>query len=339
MKKVKKVVSSLLVLSMMFAFVACNGSKSSQGTKTTSTETNKGATEDTTIEKKYTIGWSVYNSAYEYFLSMQEGVLAKAEELGIDVITHDQKGSTAEMITGGTDLIAKGIDALVISPFNPEAMNIIVGAAKEAGIPVIVVDISTGGADVEALIISDNFAGGVLAGEYALELIKEHSLTSKNVAIIKVEKTATYANRRGEGFKRVMEESGYEVVAEITANSEQSQAYEAMKVILASYGDDLAVVFSENDRMALGAAQAIEEVGKKGQIMLIGFDGDAAAVGAIKDGLMQGTIAQQPYEMGELGVELANTLLTGGTITYDDKTTKELYIEVNLIDETGEARR
>jgi len=337
MKIVKKVLSSLLLLLMMFFFVACNGSKSAERTMITRTKIKEAAT--VTTGEKYTIGWSVYNSEYEFFQSMQEGVLAKAEELGLNVITHDQKSSTLEMVTGVTDLIAEGIDALVISPINPEAMIIVVDLAKKAGIPVIVVDIGTGGADVDAFIISDSLGGGVLAGEYALNLIKEHSLTSTNVAIIKVEETSEYARRRGDGFKNVMEENGYTVVAEITANSDTTEAYEAMKDILVTYGDDIAVVFCENDRMALGAAQAIDEAGKKGKIMVIGFDGDAAAVAAIKEGSMQGTIAQQPYEMGTLGVELANTLLTGGTITYDDKEKKELYSEIYLIDETGEARK
>ena len=339
MKIVKKVVSNLLMLFMMFAFVACNRSDSSKGTKATNLETNKTTIETSTEVDKYTIGWSVYNASYEFFKAMQEGVLAEADELGINVITHDQKGSTSEMIIGATNLIEEGIDALVISPINPEAMIIIVKLAKEAGIPVVVVDIGDGGADIDAIIVSDSFAGGILAGEYALNLIKEHSLTSTNVAIIKTEETAKYANRRGEGFKNVMEEKGYKVVAEITANSDQTQGYEAMKTILATYGDDLAVVFSENDNMALGAAQAIDEAGKKGKIMVIGFNGDPAAIAAIKDGLMQGTIAQQPYEMGVLGVELANTLMNGGKITYDDKTTKELYSEIFLINETGEAEK
>ena len=339
MKKIKKVVSSLMMLFMMFAFAACNRGKPPEDTMIISGETNKAAIEKSTTGNKYTIGWSVYNGAYEFFKAMQEGVLAEADELGINVITHDQKGSTSEMIIGATNLIKEGIDALVISPINPEAMIIIVKLAKEAGIPVIVVDIGDGGADIDAIIVSDSFAGGILAGEYALNLIKEHSLTSTNVAIIKTEETAKYANRRGEGFKSVMEEKGYKVVAEITANSDQTEGYEAMKAILASYGDDLAVVFSENDDMALGAAQAIDQAGKKGQIMVIGFNGDPAAITAIKNGSMQGTIAQKPYEMGELGVELANTLLNSGKITYDDKTKKELYSEIFLINETGEVEK
>ena len=143
MKGFKKLIFSLLALVIIFSFVACNGSKSSEVTNITGVET-KDAKETSTTEEKYTIGWSVYNSAYEFFMSMQEGVLAKAEELGIDVITHDQKLSTLEMITGVTNLIESGIDALVISPYNPEAMVIVADLAKKAGIPVIVVDIGTG---------------------------------------------------------------------------------------------------------------------------------------------------------------------------------------------------
>ena len=91
--------------------------------------------------------------------------------------------------------------------------------------------------------------------------------------------------------------------------------------------------------MALGAVQAIEEAGKIGQIMVIGFNGDPAAITAIKEGRMQGTIAQQPFEMGELGVDVAYRLLTGQRIIYDNVESKELYTEVYLIDDTGQARR
>lgn len=289
--------------------------------------------------KPYTIGWSVYNNSYQFFHIMQEGVLARAEELGMNVITKDQKSSEIEMINGAIDLIRQGIDVLVISPFYPPAMPVIVDEANKAGIPVIVIDIGTGGTDVEAFIISDSYAGGSLAAEYALELIRKYNITSKNTAIIKVEETSAYARRRGEAFKRIMTESGYQVAAEVTANSETNQAYEAMKEILTDYGDDLAVVFCENDRMALGAAQAIQEAGKTGQIIVIGFDGIPAAINAIKEGLMQGTIAQQPFKMGALGADVADAVLTGGTIIFDDVESKELYVEIYLIDETGEPRR
>lgn len=329
-------IASLIVLSIMFFLISCNGNKSLESTHTTSTKIEESSVEDGIENDRFTIGWSVNNLSREFYQSIEAGVLAKANELGIDVITHDQKGSTAEMISGATDLIEQGIDALVIAPVAPEAMIIVSNLAREARIPLVTLDTGYNGADIDAFIVSDSFGGGILAGEHALNLIAQHSLTSKNVAIITVEEKFIYARRRGEGFKRVMNESGYNVVAEIPGNSNTVDGYEAMKEILVEYGDDLALVFAENDLMALGAAQAIDEAGKKGQIMVIGFDADPAAIKAIKEGLMQGTIAQKSFEMGELGVEVAYLLLTGGPVSYDDKLNKEIYVEVYLIDETGE---
>ncbi|WMJ89425.1 substrate-binding domain-containing protein [Anaerocolumna sp. MB42-C2] len=337
MKMVLNVLSCILFLLFMLYFASY--ARNTENRQTINPSSIEKPVQSTSDEKQFTIGWSVYNSSYEFFHAMQNGVLNEAEELGIKVLTQDQKSNTATMIAGVNDLIAQGIDALVISPFNPDAMPVITNEARDASIPVVVVDIGTGGTNVDAFIISDNFAGGSLAGEYALELIRKHSLTSKNAAIIKVEKTAIHARRRGEGFKDTMIQNGYKVVAEVTANSETTQAYDAMKKILAAYGDDLAVVFAENDRMALGAAQAIEEAGKIGQIMVIGFDGDPSAITAIKEGRMQGTIAQQPFEMGELGVDVTYRLLTDQRVIYDDLESKELYTEVYLIDDTGKARR
>lgn len=283
----------------------------------------------------YTIGWSVYNSDYEFFHTMQDGLLSKAKELGMKVLTHNQKSSTSEMISGVSNLISQGIDALVISPFNPEAMAVISTMTQNAGIPLVIVDIGTDESYYDAFIVSDSYGGGVLAAEYALSLIQDKNVASKNAAIIKTEETAEYANRRGDAFKRVMTDSGYNIVAEIRGNSREDLGYDAMKEILASYGDDLAVVFSENDRMALGAARAIQEAGKTGEILLIGFDGDTAAIDAIQEGMMQGTIAQRPFEMGELGADTVYNILTNAPVRFDDRINKMLLVEVSLIDENG----
>ncbi len=285
--------------------------------------------------KPYTIGWSVYNSDYEFFNKMQQGLLDKAKELGMNVITHNQNSGTSEMINGASNLIAQGIDALVISPFNPDAMPLISSMAQNAGIPLIIVDVGTGGSLYDAFIVSDSFGGGVLAAEYALRLIENNNITSKNAAILRSQENNEISNQRGDAFKRVMTENGYNIVEELRADGRTDLGYEAMKNILASYGDDLAVVFSENDRMALGAAKALEEAGKTGKIMLIGFDGDSAAITAIKQGLMQGTIAQNPYEMGSLGAETTYQILNKQNVRFDDSVTKTLLVEIGLIDSSG----
>ncbi|SHO44796.1 substrate-binding domain-containing protein [Anaerocolumna xylanovorans] len=329
MKPIKKILRGLILITatLLFLILYENFSHDKQITSPTAGRNLN--------ESPYTIGWSVYNSDFEFFYAMQEGVLDRANELGMRVITHNQKSSTPEIIAGVSDLIAQGIDALVISPFNPEVMPIVSSMTQNAGIPLVIVDVGTGDSLYDAFIISDNFGGGVLAAEYALKLLEDNNITSKNAAIIKVEETSVYARRRGDAFKRVMNDRGYNIVSEITADSREDLGYQAMKDILSSYGDDLAVVFSENDRMALGAAKALNEADKTGKIMLIGFDGDPAAIDAIKSGLMQGTIAQHPHEMGALGAETAYNLLTGQHIRFDDWVNKMMLVEVNLIDSNG----
>ena len=267
-----------------------------------------------------TFGWSVYDLANPFFVPMDEGVKEMAAELGVNLLpTHDNRSDATEMITGVTALIEQGIDALVISPFSPEAMGTVMVLAEDAGIPVVVVDIGTGGAPVDAFIMSDMRGGGRMAGEYFLEIVGDFpDITSKNVAIIKCETSATFAIMRGEGFKDAVVPAGYTVVDEQHGNSSMDEAYAIMVDYIAQYGEDLASVFCENDQMALGAAAAIDEAGLTGKILVFGFDGNADAVAAIKEGKMHGTAAQDPKGMGRLGVELALRLVNGEILTSTD---------------------
>ena len=296
----KKVLSILLAAFLILAIAACNGEETPDAP----------AGSDS-----LTFGWSVYDLANPFFIPMDEGVKAKAAELGITLLpTHDNRGDATEMVTGVTTMLDQGIDALVISPFSPESLGPLVARAQQDGIPVVVVDIGTGGNKVDAFIMSDMRGGGKLAGDYFLQLYNSGEypgITSNNVAIIKCETSATYAVMRGEGFKDAVVPVGFNVVDEQHGNSSLDQAYGIMLDYIAQYGDDIAAVFCENDQMALGAAAAIDENGLTGQILVFGFDGNDDAVAAIKEGKMHGTAAQDPNGMGKLGVELAHRLVNG----------------------------
>ena len=280
-------------------------------------------------------GWSVYDNQQEFFQSMTAGVEEKAAELGIQVILHDQQNDETEMVSGATRLINdEGVDALVISPCKPEALRSIVERAKQKSIPVIICDIGDGGTDKDAIIVSDMYGGGRMAGKYALQLLEAAGTASRNYAVIRCEASAVYAARRPEGFKDVMNEAGYTMVQELTADSDQTKGYEAMQDILAA-NPDIAAVFAANDPMALGAMEALQEAGRS-DVLLFGFNGDAGALEAIAAGTMQGTVAQDPKGIGALGVELANTMCTGGSLAYDDATNKEIFAAVQMIGKDGE---
>ena len=347
----KKVLGVILAASMAFGLMACGGNaeeaaapaaeapaEEAPAAEAPAEETAEAPAEEAAAEtasaEGLTIGFSVYDLSNEYFQSMLNGVEAEAEAEGITLKTHDQKSDENEMITGCTNLLDQDIDALIVSPCKPEVMGSVVDAAKEKGVPVIILDIGDGGSDKDVIVVSDMFGGGEIAGKYCVDLLTENAAEGKDYAIIKCEESAVYAIQRGQGFESAMSEAGYNKVAELTANSDQTQGYTAMQDILAS-NPDIVAVFAENDNMALGAASAIEEAGQKGKILVFGFDGNESAIDAIKDGSMAGTIAQQPVEIGKLGVQLAAQKAGGSELTYDNAETKEIYADVYLIDNTG----
>ena len=346
----KKALALLLSLAMILSLAACGGNNAKNngggsgagGSQPSGSSNGSGGDEGGGSGKSLTFGWSVYDLANPFFIPMDEGVQAKCKELGITLLpTHDEKGDATEMITGVTALIEQGIDALVISPYSPESLSTVTALAEEAGIPVIVVDIGTGGASIDAFIRSDMYGGGCLAGQYFMDVMADGSypdITSKNVAIIKCETSATYAITRGEGFKDTVTPGGYTVVDEQHGNSNKDEAYSIMLDYIAKYGDDLAAVFCENDQMALGAAAAIDENGLTGKILVYGFDGNDDALAAISEGKMGGTVAQDPFGMGGLGVELAYQLCSGEALSEDEVDgdgNKVFLAPVKMIDKEG----
>jgi len=102
-----------------------------------------------------------------------------------------------------------------------------------------------------------------------------------------------------------------------------------MQDLLAS-DPDVVAVFAENDPMAVGAANAAADAGRS-DIIIIGFNNDPEAQDAIRAGILAGTVAQFPDEMGKLTVDLVLKLLNGETLTFDNPDLREIFAEVKLI--------
>ena len=308
-KSIRAAITSILLLVLVGGFVYGGG-----------------AQEDTSGKK--TIGFSVYDMQYGFFQQMEMGTREGVESLGYNYILHDEKSDEALMVSGCQDLINQGIAALIISPHKPQALGPIVEAAHAKNIPVIVDDIGGGGSNYDVIVISDNFGGGQMAGEYVVEQLGANA-PSKEVAIIKCEPSALFAIRRGEGFKDVVTKAGFTVVSELSGHSKPEEGYQIMKDIITSH-PKVAAVFAENDPMAAAAAQAAYDA-KRSDIIIVGFNADQVALEAIQAGTMAATVQQVPYEMGKMTADLADKLLKGEALTFDDAANREIYVPVNLI--------
>ena len=282
--------------------------------------------------KKKKIGFSVFDMQYGFFQDMEKGTKEAAQAAGYDYVLVDEKSSESTMVSATQDLINQGIDALIISPFSPNAMGPIVDAAKKKGIPVVVNDIGGGGTPYDAIVLSDNAGGGTMAADFMDEQIKAHGSPSNKVVSISCPPDAVFAARRNEAFEARIKELGYDVVVDLSGNSVAEQGYTVMKDALAAH-PDLAGIFSCNDPMVGGAVNAIKDAGKDpvNDIVTVGFNADPEAITLIQNGDLSATVAQDPHGMGVLTVELAEQILNGQTPEFGNAEEREVYMPVTLV--------
>jgi len=256
-----------------------------------------------------TLGLSLSTLNNPFFVTLKEGAEAKAAELGVKLIIVDSQDDSSKEATNIEDLIQKGVDALLINPTDADAIVPSIKKANAAGIPVFTIDRGASGGDVVSHIASDNVAGGKMAAEYMVELLGGKG----NVVELEGIAGTSAARDRGKGFNEVISaNSGLSVVARQTANFNRAEGLSVFENILQAQSD-ISAVFAHNDEMILGAVQAAEAAGRTG-IIFIGFDAVDDAVNAVKSGKLAATVAQQPSEIGSLGVDAAVKSLSGGSV-------------------------
>ena len=273
-----------------------------------------------------TLGLSLSTLNNPFFVTLKEGAEAAAGAAGVELIVVDAQDDPAKEATNIEDLIQKGVDALLVNPTDADAIVPSIQKANEAGIPVFTIDRGAAGGEIVSHIASDNVAGGRMAGEFLCQALGE---SGKVVELEGIAGTSA-ARDRGQGFNDYMssECTGVEIVARQTANFNRAEGLSVFENILQAQ-PEIAGVFAHNDEMILGAIEAAEAAGRAGEIIFVGFDAVDDAVAAVEAGSLAATIAQQPSEMGRLGVETALTALDGASV--------DEYIPVDLALVKGEA--
>ncbi len=350
MKKIKKLLAVILITVLALQLIACSSSSGDENAKGGDSAASETAEPDKAENKeeadkdeakpagdsKGVIAYSCYNMSWEYYVTLAKGVKEAAEAAGYEYVEHDQQSDQSIMIQGCTDLLNQNIACLVLTPCKPEAAANIYKIAEEKGIPVVLADISTEAQGYLACLKSDNYDGGVLAGNYVLEKLAD-AAGSKKAAMITVDPSNTNIVR-SDGFKDTVEAGGWEVVAELSGQSEPDIAYSCMQDIITA-NPDVEVVFCSNDPMAISASQAVADAGlvPGEDVKIIGYDAQTNVFEPIKNGTVLGTVAQDPYGMGSGSVDVFLKNLDGESLTYDDEATKIIYTDQWIIDKDNAA--
>lgn len=254
-----------------------------------------------------------------FFVTLKEGAVQKANELGYDLVVLDSQNNPAKELANVEDTLVKGTKLILINPTDSEAVGNAVLAANKAGIPVITLDRTASKGEVVSHIASDNVAGGKMAGNFIFEKLGASAKVIQLQGIV-----GTSASReRGEGFTQSIQENNLTLLTAQPADFDRAKGMNVMQNLLTAY-PNVQAVFAENDEMALGAMRAIQTTGRN-DILVVGFDGTEDGIKSVSRGKLGATVAQQPNEIGAMGIEIADKVIKG------EKVATQVPVELRLV--------
>ena len=254
------------------------------------------------------IGLAVANLQANFFNQIKQSVEAEAGKKNIKVITVDAKGDGPTQINQIQDLLTQNIDALIYIPAGAAAATVPTKLAHAAGVPVVNVDRNAAGAPGDTFIATDSVASAKAVCGY---IIGKAGGAGKMVIIHGQKGTTPEVDRMKGCSEAIAANPGVKVVAEQYSNIwSQDEGFQIMQNMLQAH-PDVSIVFAQADALALGAAQAIKVAGPSQKVWLAGFDGDTAALEALKNGVFDVTATQQTQLMGRMAVESATKLGAG----------------------------
>ena len=243
---------------------------------------------------------------------------AKGVPLEISIANQDLNKQLADV----EDFIVKGVDVIVISPVDSQGVMAAIAKAEAAGIKVVTVDVPAANAKVTSHIGTDNYAGGVKAGELMAQVLGGQG----KVAIIDYP-TVQSVVARIEGFKKALEaHPGIEIVAQQTGITRAEALAVAQNMLQAN--PDITGIFGFGDDAALAATVAVKSAGLEGKVKVIGFDGMEEARNAVDTNpTMVGVIQQFPDQMGKTAVDTAAMVIEGKDVPAEQPIVPGVYVK------------
>ena len=213
-----------------------------------------------------------------------------------ELIVTDAQDQTAKQVADVNDLIARKVNAIFLSPREFDALAPALQAAKQAQIPVFLLDRTAAGKpgeDYVTFIGSDFVAQGANAARW---LVAE---TGAKASIVELTGTpgSSVARDRSQGFnEQVKTRPNMKVIASETGDFSRERGQQVMADIIKSKGKQITAVYAHNDQMALGAIEALKAAGMQPgkDVMVISIDGEKAALEAIIKGELSATIESSP---------------------------------------------
>ena len=300
----RKAIALGMILILMLALSGCAGKQDTAGDNAS-----------------IVVGFSQLGAESSWRIANTASMEQAAKESGYSLMMENANQKQEKQIDAIRSFIAYRVDVIVFSPIVETGWDNVLSEAKQAGIPVILMDRMIETQDdslYTAYIGADFYAEGRRAGEYLVR--KADELGAGNLRIVEICGTtdSTPMRDRQRGFMDVISgDARFTVIDSVDGDFLRSKGEECMRELLGKYGTDgIDVIYSHNDGMTLGVLDVLESLDDPTvkDMILITVDGEKEAVDALKAGRINCVVQCTPH-LGPSVMKLVEDLKAGKVLS------------------------
>ena len=261
------------------------------------------------------------------------------KENGYFLIFKNARQKQENQIKALRSFISQRVDYIVFSPIVEDGWDTVLREAREAEIPVILMDRKINVKDESlytAWVGSDFVEEGRNAGKWLEDYLKGQRFNDDQVNIVVLQGTAgtTAMFGRTQGFEEIAaKHENWTILEQTNADFTTAKGEEEMRRLLNTY-PEIDVLVSQNDDMTFGALEAIQSAGRTtgtgGDITVISFDGTKKALEKVKTGAINVDVECNPYQ-GKYIEEIIQALETGQSIEKDNYVEEKVFTQKNVL--------
>ena len=263
--------------------------------------------------QKLTVGFSQVGAESSWRTAETQSIQDEARKRGHELKFSDAQQKQENQIAALRSFIAQGVDAIILAPVVETGWEDVLREAKQAKIPVILVDrgVKVGDESLYATLIASDF---VEEGRMAANWLAQKTGGKANIVELQGTPGAAPAIDRKKGFEEVIaKHPGMKIIKSQSGDFTRAGGKQVMEAFLKSPdAKDINAVYAHNDDMALGAIQAIEEAGRKpgSDILVVSIDGVKGAFEAMVAGKLNCTVECNPL-LGPAAFDAAEKAVKG----------------------------
>ncbi len=318
MKKMKLFASLAVVAAMVLSLAACGGGSSAPAADSGSGDAAGG--------EKITL---IMSQRDEFLSSLEAGAVAKAKELGVNLVTQDANSDQNKVVQYVQTAAADGQKAVIVNVVDPTACGSVIEAAGDMKVVFVnrVPDDTSILNENAVYVGSDEHTSGKFQGDFLAEYFKAQGKTDIKYILLNGIIGQTSTTLRTESVLKALADGGInatETTAPLAAMYDRNKAIDMITPVLSDKSKQFDCIISNNDAMACGAIEACESANiDPSTFPIVGIDCTKDGAAAVNDGKMLMTVFQNPEGQGVGAVEACKNLINGKPANEGTQFTKD----------------